>query len=87
MREIMADSAPCALYQIWWAHHLRLAAGKTRAPDPAVRALLMPRDMSSLIETLTEPDARFGADPRGARRDARRDARRCMECDGRQARP
>ncbi|MFO1115819.1 MAG: penicillin acylase family protein [Beijerinckiaceae bacterium] len=64
---IAADSAPCALYQIWWAHHLRLALLERLAPDPAVRALLMPGDMSSLIETLTEPDARFGADPRAAR--------------------
>lgn len=65
--ELAADSAACALYQIWWTHHLRLALLERLAPDPTVRALLAPGDMSSLIEILEHPDARFGDDPRAAR--------------------
>lgn len=65
--QIAADSGPCALYQIWWTHCLRLAALERLASDPGVRALLMPGDMSALIEALESPDARFGADPHAAR--------------------
>ena len=58
-----AASSPCALYQVWWMRHLRVAVLERLAPDPKVRALLQPGDMSSLIEALEHPDARFGADP------------------------
>lgn len=65
--QLGAASGPCALYQVWWAHHLRLALLEKLAPDPNVRALLLPGDLSSLIEVLEKPDARFGADPLAAR--------------------
>lgn len=64
---LAADSAACALYQVWWTHHLRLALLERLSPDPAVRALLAPGDMSTLIDVLENPDARFGPDPRAAR--------------------
>ncbi len=62
-----ASSGPCALYQLWWMRHLRLALLERLAPDPKVRALLPPGDMSSLIDALTAPDVRLGADPLPAR--------------------
>jgi penicillin G amidase len=61
------DSGPCALYQVWWMRHLRAALLERLAPDPGIRALLQPGDMSSLIDALETPDARFGADPVASR--------------------
>ena len=66
---IAADSGPCALYQVWWMRHLRVALLERLAPDPNIRALLQPGDMSSLIAALEKPDARFGADPILARKE------------------
>ncbi|MDE2361748.1 MAG: penicillin acylase family protein [Hyphomicrobiales bacterium] len=54
---VAADSAACALYEIWWTHHLRLALLAHFAPDPAVRALLPPGEMSTLIEALETLEA------------------------------
>jgi penicillin amidase len=58
-----ADSGPCALYQIWWMRNLRATLLERLAPDADIRALLQPGDMSSLIDALEHPDARFGPDP------------------------
>jgi penicillin G amidase len=62
-QKLGADSGPCALYQVWWMNCLRPALLERLAPDPNIRALLLPGDMSSLIDVLEKPDARFGDDP------------------------
>lgn len=64
---LAADSAPAALCEVWWMKHLRPGLLEVLAPDPAVRALLLPGHVESLIGLLEQPDPRFGPDPAGAR--------------------
>ena len=60
-------SAAAALYGMWWLRYLRPALMRRLVPDDAVRALLGPGDVATLLEALERPDARFGDDPVHAR--------------------
>ena len=62
-----AGSAAAALFEGWWMKHLRPAIFARFAPDPAVRALLIPGDVDVLLGILEAPDARMGDDPMEAR--------------------
>jgi len=46
------DSAAAALSEVWWSKHLRPALLEVLAPDPAVRAVLVPGDTETLLEML-----------------------------------
>jgi penicillin amidase len=48
------DSAAAALSELWWSKHLRTALLDVLAPDPAVRALLVPGDTETLLEMLEQ---------------------------------
>lgn len=65
--DLRADSAPAALFEVWWTKHLKPALFARLAPDPEVRALLPPGDTDTLVALLEHPDARFGDDPARAR--------------------
>lgn len=60
--DLAAESAPAALYEVWWTKHLKPALLARFAPDPAVRKLLLPGDVDVLVEILETPKKRFGAD-------------------------
>jgi penicillin amidase len=62
-----AGSAPGALFELWWMKHLRPALLTAMAPDPALRALLVPGHVESLVSLLEAPNARFGTEPEAAR--------------------
>ena len=62
-------SPAAALFEVWWTLHLRPALLVRLAPDPALKQLLSPGDIDTLVGLLEEPDARFGAMP-GNERDA-----------------
>jgi penicillin G amidase len=63
------DSAAAALFEVWWSKHLKRALLDHLAPDPVVRALLVPGDNETLLALLERPDGRLGLPPQG-RRDA-----------------
>ncbi|RYE83690.1 MAG: penicillin acylase family protein [Hyphomicrobiales bacterium] len=63
---LAADSAPAVLFEVWWMKHLRPALLAAMVPDPAVRALLTPGHVESLVSLLELPDARFGEAPQVA---------------------
>jgi len=48
------DSAAAALSEVWWSKHLRPALLEALAPDPGVRALLLPGDTETLLEMLEQ---------------------------------
>ncbi|WP_454854828.1 penicillin acylase family protein [Rhizobium binxianense] len=49
---LSAESAPAALFEVWWMKHLRPAIFACLAPDPAVRALLVPGDVDTLLAVI-----------------------------------
>jgi penicillin amidase len=53
------DSAAAALFEVWWTKHLKPALLTAIAPDPAVRALLVPADHETLLALLEHPDERL----------------------------
>ncbi|MCW3474066.1 penicillin acylase family protein [Limobrevibacterium gyesilva] len=53
------DSAAAALQEVWWSKHLRPALLDMLAPDPVVRALLVPGDTETLLALLEQPDHRL----------------------------
>jgi penicillin amidase len=57
---LAADSAPAALQEVWWSHHLKPAMLKLLAPDPAVRALLTPGDVGTLLALLEQCHPKLG---------------------------
>jgi penicillin amidase len=61
------DSAPAALFEVWWTKHLKAALFAALVPDPAVRAVLLPGDPEGILQALERPDDRFGPDPIGGR--------------------
>ena len=63
------DSAAAALFEVWWSKHLKRALLDHLAPDPVVRALLVPGDNETLLGLLERPDERLGERPE-SRRDA-----------------
>ena len=44
-----ADSGPAALFELWWTKHLKPALLAAVCPDPALRKLLLPGDVESLL--------------------------------------
>ncbi len=56
-------SGAAALQEIWWSKHLKPALLDILAPDPVVRALMVPGDVETLIGLLEHPDHRL-PDPR-----------------------
>ncbi|WP_348642647.1 penicillin acylase family protein [Neorhizobium sp. P12A] len=64
---LTADSNIAALFEVWWMKHLRPALFARFAPDPAVRALLVPGDVDVLLNLLEHPDQRFGQPAEEAR--------------------
>jgi penicillin amidase len=52
-------SAAAALFEVWWTKHLKPALLARIAPDPAVRALLVPADHETLLALLETPDERL----------------------------
>lgn len=52
-------SAAAALQEVWWSKHLKQALLDILAPDPAVRALMVPGDVETLIGLLEHPDHRL----------------------------
>jgi len=65
--KLEAESGEAALFEVWWMLHLRPALLALIAPDPKVRALLVPGDVETLIGLLERPDRRFGDEPQAAR--------------------
>lgn len=60
-----AASAPAALFELWWARHLKPALlDRIAAGDATLRALLAPGDVESLIALLESDDPRIA--PRAA---------------------
>lgn len=61
------DSAAAAFFEVLLTKHLKPALLAALVPDAALRPLLVPQDMESLLRVLEEPDLRFGLDPAAAR--------------------
>jgi len=66
---LLAESAPAALFEVWWMRHLRLRLLAQLAPDAEAARLLLPGDIDGMLAALEAPDGRFGPDP-AKRRDA-----------------
>lgn len=60
------DSAPAALFELWYTRHLRAALYAALVPEDA-RPLLPPGDVEGICRALESPDDRFGAAPEAAR--------------------
>lgn len=54
---LSAESRQAALFEVWLMKHLRPAVLARFCPDPAVRALLLPGDLATLLRILEEPGA------------------------------
>ena len=52
-------SAAAALHELWWTKHLKPALLDRIAPDPVVRALMVPGDHDTLLALLETPDERL----------------------------
>ncbi|WP_342359138.1 penicillin acylase family protein [Terrarubrum flagellatum] len=61
---LAADSAAAALFEIWWAKHLKPALFRRAAGEAA--SLLVPGDASAIVAALENP-ARYFGDDAGAR--------------------
>lgn len=60
---LLADSAPAALFEIWWSVHLKPAFFAQAVPDPDLRALLMtPGDVESILSSLEDPSKHLGVE-------------------------
>jgi penicillin amidase len=64
---LAAESGAACLFELWWMRHLRPRLLALLSPDAALAKLLAPGDVEGMLRVLESPDARFGADPRGAR--------------------
>jgi penicillin amidase len=53
------NSAAAALSEVWWSKHLKPAMLDLLAPDPGLRALLVPGDTETLLGILEKPDHRL----------------------------
>jgi penicillin amidase len=60
---LQVDSAPAALFELWWAKHLKPAVFRALVPDETVHTLLAPGDAEGILRILETPDSRFGPDP------------------------
>jgi len=52
------NSGGAALFEVWWSKHLKPALLDILAPDPTVRALMVPGDIETLLGLLETQDAR-----------------------------
>lgn len=62
-----AASGAAALFEVWWMRHLRPAVLSLVAPDPEIRALMLPGDFDAILDLLEHPDRRFGTEPEAGR--------------------
>ncbi|MDE2199179.1 MAG: penicillin acylase family protein, partial [Rhodospirillales bacterium] len=53
------NSAAAALHEMWWSRHLKPALLDRIAPDKAIRPLMVPGDVETLLALLETPDARL----------------------------
>jgi penicillin amidase len=53
------ESPAAALQEVWWSKHLKQRLLDRLAPDPEVRALLVPGDLETLVGLLEQPDVRL----------------------------
>lgn len=60
---LSADSAPAALFEVWWTKHLKPALLAQAVPDEAVRKLVVPGDVETLLRLIEEPNGRLGPNP------------------------
>ncbi len=58
-RRLGRDSAAAALHEVWWSKHLKQRLLDLLTPDPAIRALMVPGDVETLIGLLEKPDSRL----------------------------
>lgn len=65
--ELNAASAGAALFEIWWAKHLKPAVLAALVPNASARALIVPGDVESILRALETPDKGFGTDAAAAR--------------------
>ena len=65
--DLDTNSAPAALFEVWWSKHLKPMLMRRLVPNGKIRALLMPGSVESLLRALEHPGSRFGPDPRVAR--------------------
>ncbi len=65
--DLDAASPAAAVFEVWWTLHLKPALLSRLAPDPALKPLLAPGDIDTLLGLLEKPDERFGARPRDER--------------------
>jgi penicillin G amidase len=66
-RALDAASPAAALFEVWWALHLKPALLARLLTDPAIKPLFVPGDIGALLGALEEPDDRLGARPREER--------------------
>ncbi|MGH7118452.1 MAG: penicillin acylase family protein, partial [Acetobacteraceae bacterium] len=53
---LTAESAPAALFELWWSAHLKPALVAHAVPDPAVQELVLaPGDVQSILSALETP--------------------------------
>jgi penicillin amidase len=64
---IREDSAAAALFEVWWAKHLRPAVIAAVVEDRAVRPLLAPGDPDAILSLLEHPHGRLKAPAAEAR--------------------
>ena len=65
--DLAPQSAAAALFEVWWMLHLKPALLLKLSGDPSLRPLLIPGDVTQLLNYLENPDEHFGADPYDAR--------------------
>jgi penicillin G amidase len=58
--DLNADSASAALFELWWAVHLKPALLDRLSGNPKLRPLLVPGDMGTLLDALDKPEGWFG---------------------------
>jgi penicillin amidase len=64
---LAAESAPAALFEVWWTKHLKPALLARFVLDAAVRSLIVPGDVESLLALVERPEPGFGPDATSSR--------------------
>jgi penicillin G amidase len=62
-----ADSAPAALFELWWTKHLKMALFDLTAPNAAARVLIGPGDTEGILQALEYPERYLGKEAETAR--------------------
>lgn len=63
---LTSASAAGALFEVWWARHLKKALWNAVVPAD-LHALMVPGDVEGTLAALENPDERFGPDPAAGR--------------------